>query len=672
MGLWVTAWAAVAVAQPARPLTVVCESHGGPRPERADELLAATREGLALPGVVLGRELDALVTERLSYPAGRADQPLLALVREQVAQAQEEAARARFREAVQRLERLRGAVLQQAAAEAAEPRIRPHLHRGLVILLKGLLRLGRQGDAESLAVELDRSYPDLPVTERDHGPEAATFVKKIRAQRGAHAPLALSIESTPTGASVFLDGRYVGTTPLRLPDVQPGRYRVLAHAGEQHSRVHVVSVREESVTVRLDLPFDGALRAGGFQFQSEAERRQLEADYVLRLARALGAAEVITMGLAGTAERPLWGATVYTVESGGVLRSAAVALGPVAPPSNLLVSLGRFLRGAAPAEGLIVRDERTGRSPLVGGGAGGAPTGPERGRSRAWQVVAYVGMALGLAGVGLGAYWLAVNGRESCTLLPGQLQCPDQRHTLVPGAATLSVGGALAIGLGRAARRRPQEGARRRHGRQPAPAERGVGLVGLLMRAATIASVALATARLRALALAHPAAPLRARALALSSALAPPARSPPPAPCRRRTRSTATARRPAPTPRCRAATSVAHQCMPPDDGGTQPDGAVPDGPLPEALLPTARPRRRLRYLPGRHTHLRPRTGACRGCATHAECQARDNERPVCDAATCHPNRCGDRYIDPTKGERCDDGNPTTATAATPPAGTRGR
>ncbi|MBI5478019.1 MAG: PEGA domain-containing protein [Deltaproteobacteria bacterium] len=448
LGLWVTAWAAVAVAQPARSLTVVCESHGGPRPERADELMAATREGLALPGVVLGRELDALVTERLSYPAGRADHPLLALVREQVGQAQEEAARARFREAVQRLERLRGVVLQQAAAEAADPRIRPHLHPGLVIMLKGLLRLGRQGDAESLAVELDRSYPDLPVTEREHGPEVATFVKKVRAQRAAHAPLALSIESAPTGASVFLDGRYVGTTPLRLPDVKPGRYRVLAHAGEQHSRVHVVAIREESVTVRLDLAFDGALRAGGFQFQSEAERRQLEAEYALRLARALGAAEVITMGLGGSADRPLWGATVYTVESGGVLRSAAVALGPVAPPRSLLVALGRFLRGAAPAEGLIVRDERPGRTPLRGGGASDAPPTREPGRSRAWQVVAYVGMALGLAGVALGAYWLAVNGKADCVLQPGQLQCPNARHTLVPGAATLSAGGALTIGSG--------------------------------------------------------------------------------------------------------------------------------------------------------------------------------------------------------------------------------
>jgi hypothetical protein len=50
------------------------------------------------------------------------------------------------------------------------------------------------------------------------------------------------------------------------------------------------------------------------------------------------------------------------------------------------------------------------------------------------------------------------------------------------------------------------------------------------------------------------------------------------------------------------------------------------------------------------------TGACRGCATNAECQARDNERPVCHAPTCEPNVCGDRYVDPSKGERCDDGN----------------
>ena len=379
VGLWVTAWAAVAAAQPAPAVTIVCESHGGPRPADADELLAATREGLAPPGVVAGRELDALVAERLSAPAGHPDPQLLALVREQVDEAQEEVASARFAEAAQRLGRLRAVVAQHAAAVAAEPRVRQHLHRGQLLLLKSLLRVRKQAEAETLAIELERSFPDFPLTERQHGPEVASFVGQLRARRGTRAPVTLTVESEPTGAALFVDGRYVGTTPLRLADVMPGRYRLLAHAGRLQSRVRAVDLHDESVSVRLDLAFDSALGAGGFRFGSPAERRQLEAEYAVRLGRALGATEVITVGVGGSGERLLWEATVYAVESGGVLRSAAVALGPVPPPRSLLVALGRFLRGAAPAEGLIVRGPTHRCDPAVGGrGPGGRGAGVRR------------------------------------------------------------------------------------------------------------------------------------------------------------------------------------------------------------------------------------------------------------------------------------------------------
>ena len=37
---------------------------------------------------------------------------------------------------------------------------------------------------------------------------------------------ALAIESLPSGASVTLDGKPIGTTPLTVPDLAPGDYRV--------------------------------------------------------------------------------------------------------------------------------------------------------------------------------------------------------------------------------------------------------------------------------------------------------------------------------------------------------------------------------------------------------------------------------------------------------------
>jgi hypothetical protein len=37
---------------------------------------------------------------------------------------------------------------------------------------------------------------------------------------------ALVIDSRPPGATVFVDGRRVGTTPMSLPDLSPGTHRI--------------------------------------------------------------------------------------------------------------------------------------------------------------------------------------------------------------------------------------------------------------------------------------------------------------------------------------------------------------------------------------------------------------------------------------------------------------
>ena len=37
---------------------------------------------------------------------------------------------------------------------------------------------------------------------------------------------ALVIESRPSGATVFLDGQRIGTTPMSLPDSSPGTHRI--------------------------------------------------------------------------------------------------------------------------------------------------------------------------------------------------------------------------------------------------------------------------------------------------------------------------------------------------------------------------------------------------------------------------------------------------------------
>jgi hypothetical protein len=419
-------------AAPVGPLVILVESHAGARPGRADEYLQAVAAGLGDPAPLGGAKLDALVGERLSGPAGELGYPLLPLVRGQVVEVQEEVTRARFGEAVGRMERLLREVQQHAAAVAADPRIRRVLFEGRLAQLKGLLRLRRQGEAEGVAIELGRSFPDFAVVERDHGPEVTQFVAQVRRQSWPRGRATLAVATSPPGASVFLNERYVGLSPVRLPDVLPGSYRVMARLGETQGRVHAVSVLEESVDVRVDLGFDQALGAGGFAFESDADRLRREPVYALKLARALGAAQVITVGLAGTPERPQLAAAVYNVASGNVLRQAAVALGPSPPPHALVVALGRFLRGGAPTDGIIVQSaaltvRAAGLPPLPGPDAAARP-------GRGLLALAVVGYALAAGAAGSGGYLLSLDGKGSC----GESRCPNTYHTLGGGIGMIA------------------------------------------------------------------------------------------------------------------------------------------------------------------------------------------------------------------------------------------
>jgi hypothetical protein len=431
---------AAALAQGGPPSTILVESHAAPRPPQADEFLEAVLEGLGGPRPMHGAELHEIVSERLSRFAGMVDYPLISDVRAAVIDAQEDVAHARFAEAVARVERLRTLVAQQAAAVAADPSVRKALFIGTLALLKSLVRLRRQGEAESLAVELARSFPDFHVTEREHGPEVAEFLARVRQQNWPRATHSITIETNPPGAAVFLNERFVGTSPVRVPNALPGRYRVMARAGAQQSRVHTVDVVEDSVNVRIDLAFDHALGGQGFVFANDAERTRREPAYVLRLARAVGVGEVVTVGLKGSPERPLWAATVYNVDTGGVLRSAAVALSPLAAPRALLVSLGRFLRAGRATEGIIVQLDQ---GPAVG--ASPARDAGTRGGGVLLRVLAGVSLAAGAALVGTGGYFVDLDGKGACTLQPGQLRCPSVHRTLAGGAAMLATGGALLV-----------------------------------------------------------------------------------------------------------------------------------------------------------------------------------------------------------------------------------
>jgi hypothetical protein len=426
----------------ATPLTLLCESHAGAAPSDAQELVEAVRHGLGAPAVIYGHGFDVLVADRVSRPAGAADLDIGGVVRNRIIDIQEDVIRGRFEEAVARMERLQALIRDSPAAVAAEPKLRKALFGAGLVTLKALLRLRRQGDAESLGIEISRDFPDFVVTERDHGPEVFSYVTDLRRRGLPRAAYGITVETAPEGAAVFVNERYVGHSPVRVGELMPGRYRVMARSGSGTSRVHSVAILEGSADVRIDLAYDQALGPRGFQFADDADRARREAPYALRLARALGAREVITVGVGGPAERPLWIGTVYNVDSGGILRSAAVALTPTPPPRALVVALGRFLRAGAPAEGLIVARERPAALPAA---TPAAPEEPPRSGLRLWS---YAGLVVAAALVGTGAYLVHLDGKGTCDLQPGQQRCLEDYHTLGSGAGVLAGGAVLAAAAG--------------------------------------------------------------------------------------------------------------------------------------------------------------------------------------------------------------------------------
>lgn len=64
---------------------------------------------------------------------------------------------------------------------------------------------------------------------------------------------------------------------------------------------------------------------------------------------------------------------------------------------------------------------------------------------RALRAMKWVTLIGGLLAVGGGAAMIALDGHQACRRQPGQRLCPNAFDTLIPGAATTAIGGALVV-----------------------------------------------------------------------------------------------------------------------------------------------------------------------------------------------------------------------------------
>lgn len=278
--------------------------------------------------------------------------------------------------------------------ERASPQVRPWPATASALMLsaqiyKNLDRPKESTDALRRIIRVDPAYQADPDAWPPSTVRALDAVRKELA-RGKRGLLQVTSVGVP-GAAVFLDGREVGKTPLRL-EVPAGTYRLALQSDEALSFPRVVTLgREEAVQV--DLAFEGSLTA-----QLPLCLTSDDAG-ALKLATTVGASRLVV--LRNTAPRgnpPYVSGVLYDVDRGERVRNAGIR------PEQLRDLMMYLFTGKPDISRLPPPPEAAGEPPpppLVQVGAG-APMG-------AGRIASFAALGLG-AGAGLAGVLVFVTG----------------------------------------------------------------------------------------------------------------------------------------------------------------------------------------------------------------------------------------------------------------------
>jgi len=163
----------------------------------------------------------------------------------------------------------------------------------------------------------------------------------------------LTIRSTPAGATVRIEGRVLGATPLVLDRSIPfGRYRVWLELAGRRSRTRSIEVGSRAVTLDVDLGFEGAIDAttGGLRAVGPALLTDSE---LIETGHVLDVEQLVATGYAEYEGSHWVYAALYDVAAGTALRRGAVRVtghDGVDEPT-MLAALADFLvtSGATPS-----------------------------------------------------------------------------------------------------------------------------------------------------------------------------------------------------------------------------------------------------------------------------------------------------------------------------------
>lgn len=115
--------------------------------------------------------------------------------------------------------------------------------------------------AQALLVDALRANPKFAPAPNEYAPRFFDILERARGVLSQLGTGGLSVDSRPQGATVFLEGRDIGKTPLALgKDVlAKGNYRLWVEANGVRSVTKQVKIDDVTPRIDVDLAFEGAL-----------------------------------------------------------------------------------------------------------------------------------------------------------------------------------------------------------------------------------------------------------------------------------------------------------------------------------------------------------------------------------------------------------------------------
>ncbi|MEW5739958.1 MAG: PEGA domain-containing protein [Myxococcota bacterium] len=204
-------------------------------------------------------------------------------------------------------------VVKQAIGdlELASPQANPWpvLSAALLVqsqLFKNLERTKEMNEAYRRVLRID---PGFKLDPDAYPPSTLQAFEAVRKELAKAKKATLQVQSTPPGASVFIDGRELGKTPAKIP-LAPGFYRLALRAGDRESFPRSVEVKKEEL-VQVDMGFEGAV-----SLQPPLCVAAPDDDEALKLGAAVSADQVIVVRNTASAGNPPYISAVLYDSSG--------------------------------------------------------------------------------------------------------------------------------------------------------------------------------------------------------------------------------------------------------------------------------------------------------------------------------------------------------------------